>query len=112
MITPLPPGRTEISPDQLKQNIEEARRRAKPQMIFRGVLLYTRTMKGDLDDLIGIATQIGEMRHTEPCNLVTRIYVDDKNCAYYEIDLADHSASIADEQTAPSVRNLMRNRGG
>jgi hypothetical protein len=81
-------------------------------MIFDGVLLSTRTPGGGYGDLIRRTQAISDMYEVPASETVASIYLDDKTCAYYEVDLNEDIPDGWDRQFAEDICQIFRELGG
>jgi hypothetical protein len=87
-------------------------RRREAMMLINGVRLSTRIPDGDYRGLIRVVRAVAAAYEVPPSQTLAAIFVDDKNCAYYEVDLADDLPIEWAAQFAGEVRDIFRRLGG
>ena len=81
-------------------------------MLFDGVRLSTRTAEGGYGDLIRRVKAIADAYQVPASQTLASLYVDDKNEALYEVDLAEDIPPGWDLTFAQEIRDLFRELGG
>jgi hypothetical protein len=81
-------------------------------ILFDGVRLLTRSGEPQYDALIRRVEAVADAYEVPACQTLTRIYVDDRNEAHYEVELAKDIPPGLDQQIAEEVRDLFRELGG
>lgn len=81
-------------------------------MIVDGVDLQTRTPNGGYGKMIKIVNTITQMHDSLAGHTIWRIFVDDKNCEFYEVDLSPDVGEGWNVLFSYEIREAFRKHGG